>query len=445
MGQPDVWRGKIVHSVPWRQQLACRSQNSRTFLGLIGSVILCAALLGGCAQRAVPSESAWAKELGAGASSPAVTLTVLDEKAALVEARRLRPGGQHLQSWQALASAIMDSRTVVALQDADQVAVAHGNVAVTYGDLAESLRRLSILLPRLDAEPELLARHFTWLGLGGGAFFSGYYESTVKASLRSKPGYRHPLYKTPEDLRSMDLGRFTPQLLGQRLVYRLEGEQVMPYYTRAEIDGAGALRGRNLELAYVQRPEDAYFLQMQGSGRLLFEDGSERFVHYSADNGHSYTSLGEEMTGRGLLEPGAVSMQEIRRWLAAHPEQRDAVLWRNARYSFFRFDEGGLIGSMGKSLVPWVSLAVDRTTFPLGSALIFSVKLPAPSGTATALPRLGLAQDTGGGIKNHRVDVFCGAGEEAAFVAGHLRAAGEIWLLLPRGPFPPAGTDEAKE
>lgn len=380
--------------------------------------------LAGCAGRSEPEESVF----------PTLPpfYTTAEASEALAAARSLHPAGQGLTSWRDLLPAVRFSKIYAASKVSDDVAVARGDVAVTWGEVSASLERLEELLPRLDAEPELLAENFIWIGLTEGAEFSGYYESEVKASRTRKPGYGWPLYRKPPDLRTLDLGDFSTSLIGQRLVYRLKEGEAVPYYARAEIDGKGVLAGKGLELAWVADPLDAFFLQVQGSGRLRYEDGTVVHVLYAADNGRPYLSLGRHLGDLGLLEPDNVSMQGIRRWFDAHPEQREEILARNQRYVFFRLAEDGPVGSMGRRLTPWVSLAVDRSTFPLGAVLAFETPLPA-SGTASEVLRgIGLAQDSGAAIQGRRVDLFCGNGAKAEFVAGHLNAPGRVWMLVAR-------------
>ena len=347
----------------------------------------------------------------------------------------------------ASAPALRASRAHIAGREPGQVAVAHGDVAVTWGDVAKTLDRLEALLPRLDAEPGLLAERFRWVKLKDA--FSGYYEPVVKASRTRKPGYTAPLYRVPPDLRELNLGSFKSELIGQRVVYRMEKGKPVPYYTRAEIDGLdgrpGVLRGKGLELAWLSDPVAAFFLQVQGSGRLRFEDGKEMPVRFAGSNGKPYLSIGRYLADQGEIPTGQVSMQSIRQWLRDHPELRDDLLRRNQRYIFFRKGPetssgsitSGPVGSMGSPLSSMVSLAVDRTTFPLGSVLAFDVNIPDPSSpveegpvSTTPLFGIGLAQDTGEAIKGRRVDLFCGKGARAAYIAGHLNGPGEIWMLL---------------
>ena len=359
-------------------------------------------------------------------------------------AATLRPTGQGLHSWKDLAPALAASRAYVASREAGQVAVAHGTLAVTWGEIEASLALLQELLPRLDTEPDLLAAKFRWIGLTDGAEFSGYYEPVMNASRTRKPGYAYPIYRLPPDLRQADLGAFKAEYIGQRLMYRLHKGVPVPYYSRAEIDGKGALRGRGLELAWLADPLDAYFLQVQGSGRLRFEDGKEVPVAYAGTNGRPYLSIGRHLGDLGLIPPGEVSMQSIRAWLTAHPDEMEKTLFRNERYVFFRWggNDGSPVGGMGRAITPWVTLAVDKSTYPLGAALAFAVDLPEaspgedgvpPHGMTTrTLHGIGFAQDTGGAIRGRRVDLFCGRGEAAAFTAGHLNGPGQVWLLLPR-------------
>lgn len=371
------------------------------------------------------------------------------ERAAAL-ASALDRSGQRLRSWTELAPALRASRAHIASREPGQVAVAHGDIAVTWGDVARTLERLEALLPRLDAEPGLLAERFRWIRLKEGAAFSGYYEPVIKASRTRRPGYEVPLYRLPPDLRQLNLGRFQTELIGQRVAYRLSKGEPVPYYTRAEIDGLdgkpGVLRGKGLELAWLAEPVDAFFLHVQGSGRLRFADGKEMPVRFAASNGRPYVSIGRYLEDQGAIPPGRVSMQSIRQWLRDHPEARRDVLRRNERYIFFRKGEeapsgtlaSGPVGSMGTPLSPMVTLAVDRRTFPLGAVIAFDVPIPDPASPAapgealksTPLRGLGLAQDTGEAIRGRRVDLFCGKGARAAYIAGHLNGPGEVWLML---------------
>lgn len=411
-----IWGGKLVNKFV---TVVVKSLSTVVLTGGLACV------LAGCAGQQSGSDDLLVPETTPSAAQQARAF-----------AAGLRPQAQGLTSWRELAPGIADNLAYVRTKNLDEVAMASGETAVTWGELQASLERLLELLPRLDAEPGLLASEFQWLKLTGNAHFSGYYEAEIRASRTAKPGYAYPLYGTPADLKSVRLSDFNHALTGMRLIYRVDsGGDLVPYYNREDIDTDGALKGRGLELAWLADPLDAFFLQVQGSGRLRYEDGSVEYVLYAMDNGRPYTAIGQVLSGSGLLEPANVSMQSIRAWIEAHPELRSKVLNRNERYIFFRLGDQGIFGSMGKKLIPMVSLAVDRTTFPLGSVVLFSTPFPERVDMGAMrhtgeLQGIGLAQDTGEAIKLRRIDIFCGTGEQATETAGHLNARGPAWLLL---------------
>ncbi len=427
MGKPNIRGGKVVHI-------------QHSWLKVRGGAIIALALvilLAGCTAgfplrddiEGPPSVAFYTEEPQPEAAALATALTP--------------PAGQGLASWMELKPAIEAALDYAQTREADQVAVAHGDVAITWGDVAVTLARFSAVLPRLDADPALLAQQFRWVRLTEGTSFSGYYEPVFMASKTRKGEYTQPLYRLPTDLRQLDLGQFHPLFTGQRLVYRLAGDKPVPYYTRAEIDGkAGVLRGRGLELAWTD-PIDAYFLQVQGSGHLCFDDGSEMSLLYAGTNGLPYVSIGQYLSGLGILPADTVSMQSIRTWLRENPEEWKNVLNRNQRYVFFKKGNvtSGPVGSMGVPITPFVTLAADRETFPLGALLVFDVYLPDPAAPLSStgavkefshLRGIGIVQDTGEAIRGRRIDLFCGRGGRAAFIAGHLNRMGETWMLLAR-------------
>ncbi len=299
-----------------------------------------------------------------------------------------------------------------------------------WADLAASLEHLLAVLPRLASEPDLLARDFEWREVRPEPLMTGYYEPELEASLAPDPRYPVPVFGLPSDLKSVDLGRFHPRWKGQTLTCRVEGGEVLPYFTREEIDTLGALNATATPVAWTRDPVDVFFLQVQGSGRLRLPDGSMRHVLYAGKNGHEYVSLGKVMIDRGLIPKEDMSMQRIREYLHAHPEQVQDLLNANPSYVFFRLAADGPLGAMGRTLTPMVSVATDSAFLPLGSILAVEAELPRPGGPGSAEAFLGLAQDRGGAIKGSRLDLFCGAGGEAEFLAGHLQAASRVYLLL---------------
>ncbi len=355
------------------------------------------------------------------------------EAAALEASRQLDAKTQGLQSWNELAPAIKASLRYVNAKRPEEPAVSHGYLSVTWGEVAQSLLRLEALLPQLDKNPQLLAEHFTWYLLTPEAHYSGYYEAEFAASLIPTEKYLYPVYRTPKELRSVRLSDFHQELIGMRLIYRLDEKgAVRPYYTRRDIDEKHVLEGQNLELAWLSDPMDAYLLHLQGSGKLRFDDNTTQHILYDANNGHAYSNLGQTLAGRGLVPPTEVTVPYIRNWMKQHPEQQNDLLYANKRYVFFRFGDDGPYGGIGQKLTPLVSIAVDRTTFPLGGLIIYGVDLPQTQeyNIPQHIQGIGFAQDTGAAIKTRRMDLFCGSGAQAEFVAGHLNEKGQAWMLL---------------
>jgi membrane-bound lytic murein transglycosylase A len=264
--------------------------------------------------------------------------------------------------------------------------------------------------------------------------FTGYYEPTLRGSRVEGGAFTVPLYVRPPELVSVDLGRFRPDLKGKRIAGKVEDGALVPYFDRAAID-EGALAGRDLELVWVDDPVDAFFLEIQGSGRIQLEDGSEMRVGYAGQNGFVYSAIGRELIRRGDLTREQMSMETIREWLEAHPDEAREVMRTNASYVFFRELTGeGPIGSLGVALTPERSLAVDPLFVPLGVPVWIDTTVPAGApGGGRPLQRLLVAQDTGGAINGPvRGDVFWGHGDDAAATAGSMRQPGRLWLLLPK-------------
>jgi len=264
--------------------------------------------------------------------------------------------------------------------------------------------------------------------------FTGYYEPDLRGSLTPDGAHRVPLYRRPRDLVRVDLGRFREQWRGERIAGRVVDGALEPYPDRAAID-AGALAGQGLELAWVDDPIAAFFLHIQGSGRVLLPDGAVLRVGYAAQNGQPYLAIGRELIARGALRRDEVSLQSIRAWLAAHPDEAEAVMARNRSYVFFRaLTEPGPVGAAAVVLTPGRSLAVDLRYLPLGAPLWLETTLPGatPEAPEQDFRRLMVAQDTGGAIRGPvRGDIFFGNGAEAEAVAGVLKSPGRYYILVP--------------
>ncbi len=320
----------------------------------------------------------------------------------------LSPRNQKLSSWRALEPTLRKSLQYVNAKNAADIAVDRPGLRLTWGQMAYTLNSLQALLPRLDNNPNLFAEKFIWIPVHGGIKYSSYYEPLLKASRSYKPGYT-PLYRKPPDLAR----------------YRKRG---LKYHSRTAIDKEGVLAGRGLELAWVESFVDAYYLQIQGSGKLIFEDGSFAHVNYDGQNGHDYVSSGRVMSEKGLLKRGDV--QEQREWFKNNPDRIWEIFKENPSYVFFRFGSKGATGAMGHVVDAWTSIATDRRFIPLGSIVAYGVNIPHKSKGTVPLRGIGFAQDVGGAIKGNRIDIFSGGGDEAEYVASHLDAAGPAWVLV---------------
>jgi membrane-bound lytic murein transglycosylase A len=260
--------------------------------------------------------------------------------------------------------------------------------------------------------------------------FTGYYEPEVAGSLTLAGDYRWPLYAPPADLLRVKLGRFRADLEGQTLYGRLDGQELVPYHDRAAIDDDRVLAGQGLELLWLRDYVELFFLQVQGSGIVVFPDGSRRRVGFAAANGLPFTAIGKLLKEAGKLAPGEATAQGVMAWLRQHPDEAWEVMQQNRRYIFFRLGDGeGPLGSQGVVLTPGRSLAVDPAFLPLGAPFWLETTMP---GSDQPLQRLVVAQDSGAAIKGPvRGDLFFGAGEAALADAGRMQQKGRYWLLLP--------------
>lgn len=258
--------------------------------------------------------------------------------------------------------------------------------------------------------------------------FTGYYEPLLHGARQQGGRYQTPLLKRPPDLVMVDLGRFRPAWHGERIAGRVANGNLVPYPSRAQIE-RGALNTKELALLWVDDPADAFFLQVQGSGRVDLADGTQVRLGYDGQNGQPYVAIGKILVERAALPASDVSLQSIRAWMAAHPDQAAALMDENPSYVFFREQSGpGPVGAEGVVLTAGRSLAVDRNFIPLGAPLFLDI-----GDSATTLHRLMVAQDTGGAIAGPvRGDVFWGFGPEAEAQAGAMRAHGRYFLLLPK-------------
>jgi membrane-bound lytic murein transglycosylase A len=264
-----------------------------------------------------------------------------------------------------------------------------------------------------------------------GGLVTGYYEPLLRGSRSRTNGFAQPVRGVPEDLLTIDLSTVFPELKDKRVRGRLEGNKVVPYWTRGEIEARGdRLPARTL--LYVDDPVELFFLQVQGSGRVRLPDGALVRLNYADQNGHPYQSIGRVLVDRGDLKLEEASMQGIQAWGRANPARLPELLNANPSYVFFREvpnTPGGPVGALGVPLTAERSIAVDPRSVPLGAPVFLATTRP---NSARPLNRLVLAQDTGGAIKGAvRADFFWGFGKEAGEQAGRMKQTGRMWVLLP--------------
>ncbi len=281
---------------------------------------------------------------------------------------------------------------------------------------------------------EFFGTYFETAIIGDGeAFATGYYEPEIAGSRTRQPGFDVPVYAVPPDLQRGWTQDIPPdERTGQPPLGRWdENGKFVRYFERAQIED-GALAGRGLEIAWAADPVEFFFLQIQGSGRLLAPDGSVMRIGYAGQNGREYVSIGSVMRERGLFGEGPgqyeASMQGIMRYLRENPEEGAELMRLNKSWVFFRELEGdGPLGALEVPVRRESSLAVDPNFVPLGAPVFLSLDRQAANG-------LWIAQDTGGAIKGaNRFDTFWGAGGDAREVAGTMSGRGEALLLLPKG------------
>jgi membrane-bound lytic murein transglycosylase A len=270
-------------------------------------------------------------------------------------------------------------------------------------------------------------------------FLTGYYEPIIEGSRVPTGQFTAPLYRRPPNLvvsGRRKLGDAFPSK-GVKVGRRLGRRKIVPYYDRGEIED-GALDGWHLEICWLHDPVDVLFAQIQGSARIRLEDGTILRVNYDSHNGWPYTPVGRVLIDRSLLTKDGVSMQSIRDWMEANPDLAKDVRRQNKSYVFFRITdlatEDEAVGAEGVPLVPGRSIAVDHSLHVYGMPFFIDADLPiANEKAATKFRRLMFGQDTGSAIVGPaRADIYFGAGDEAARIAGRIKNPGDFMMLMPR-------------
>jgi membrane-bound lytic murein transglycosylase A len=278
-----------------------------------------------------------------------------------------------------------------------------------------------------------LEQHLQPWELIGQGMATGYYEPIVYGSKSQGGDYQWPMYAQPKDLLTIDLGSIYPELAGKRVRGKVEGNRVVPYDTRAEIAAAS---NKPPVIAWLNDPVEAFFLQIQGSGRVQLDNGRSIRLAYADHNGRPYTSIGRWLADQGELPLAQTSMQNIKAWAQQNPHRLDEMLNVNEAMVFFREEpiSDSIAGPKGAYSIPLVAertVAVDPDFVPLGSPLYLATTYPSSS---RPLEKVVFAQDTGGAIKGAaRVDFFWGSGEAAGEQAGRMKQDTRVWVLWPVG------------
>lgn len=349
-------------------------------------------------------------------------------------------------NWEDLETAIDQSQTYLDRLPGDTPFV-FGPDTITANHLAASLAHFRIFI-RSRPDPAVLQNFIAdqyivyraIAGTDGEMLYTGYYEPLLRGSLTQSPRYPYPVYGRPDDLLTVELFRFSPEFKNRRLMARLENGRVIPYYDRQQIETAAALDGKAGVLVWVDDAIDLFFLHIQGSGRVVLDTGETLNIQYQTTNGHPYRSVGKVLIDNGAIAREDMSMQAIRQWLAAHPEEAAGILHANPSYVFFKTGPDGPFGSLNVRLTPGRSMATDYRLFPKGALAFIQTAKPVVTESGqisewAPMQRFTLNQDTGGAIRGPgRADIFWGNGPYAEIAAGYLQHPGALYFLVLKAP-----------
>jgi len=257
----------------------------------------------------------------------------------------------------------------------------------------------------------------------GRVLFTGYYAPAFEGSLTASDEYRYPLYRLPDDL---VVDEATGETRGRRV-----GNRIVPYPTRAQLETSQMLTG--LELAWLRDRFQAYLVHVQGSAAILLPEGSVMNIGYAGSNGHEYVSVALELVADGKLREDELSLDEVRAYFDAHPDELEPYLHRNPRFVFFGEESGSdwPTGSLGVKVTPLRTIAADKGVLPPGGVVLITTRAAGAAGSVGRLERLMLGQDSGGAIRSPgRADIYFGIGPEAEAAAGRMHAEGRMYYLF---------------
>ncbi|MBF0627550.1 MAG: MltA domain-containing protein [Magnetococcales bacterium] len=383
----------------------------------------------------------------AGCSSPPPDKKITDENSLVQiswnQVAKVLPQDIELATW---ADALETSAGYYAGQDPDTPIRFGQKVfrAATMVDACKELAHAARTLAPAEFQAYLKKNYLLFHSVGsdpqGEVMVTAYFEPLLKGSLTQTKTFTHPIYRRPSDLIEVDLSQWSADFKDKRIIGRLEKGRMLPYFDRARIDQEKVLKGKNLELAWVDDFVDLFFLHIQGSGRLQLPDGSTLRVGYAATNGQPYRSIGSLLIEENQISRENMSLPALRQWLKENPKQRDRVLFSNPSYVFFRKLEGPALGNIGVPLTAERSMATDAQLFPKGAPGLLYVTFPEFANDGVTVTnwkptlRFTVNQDTGGAIKGAgRVDYFMGYGDKAMRTAGIMKQKGSsLYFIAPR-------------
>ncbi len=273
-------------------------------------------------------------------------------------------------------------------------------------------------------------------GVEGNILVTGYFEPILEGSRTKTDRFRYPLYKTPDETVIIPVDRADGQDGRDKYVGRLHNGNVVPHFSRREIDENGILAGRGLEIAWVDDPVALFVLHVQGSGKIRLPEGRLLHVTYAQSNGWPFRGLTSMMVEKGFLKENGKSYEQMKRFLLDHPEERQELMNYNERYVFFRIATEGPLGALNLPLVAGRSIATDLDIYPRGALALIRTRKPVfdEEGRISSwqsFSRFVLNHDTGAAIKGPgRADLFCGTGEKAERTAGAMKESGELYFIL---------------
>lgn len=265
---------------------------------------------------------------------------------------------------------------------------------------------------------------------------TGYFEPVLQGSWQKSEVYPVPIYRKPPDLVPLIDDKERAKFNDGFTYMRETLDGLLPFASREEIE-TGALDGQGLDLLYLKDYVDAFFLHVQGSGLIEFEDGSSVRITYAAKNGHPYSSIGRVLIEKGIIAKKDMSLEAVQNWLRENAEEGRELMWLNKSFIFFRIlsDEEGAEGPRGAqnvALTPQRSLAVDASIHALGTPIWVS----APTLTLekqSGFNQLMVSQDVGSAIKGpERGDIYWGSGKEAGNIAGRTAHPANFFVFLPK-------------